>query len=127
MAVQADAYPIGIGIPKRTAGIGSGIGVDTSFQPEAMDVVGHTFDAVGETFGMCLQYPFLITVSEETVVDVDVPVAGIFQPERYHGFGLSFDEIFTDVDTVGVPRTPAHDRRFGRMDRLCIDWVGRQE
>jgi hypothetical protein len=127
MAVQADAYPIGIGIPKRTAGIGSGIGVDTGFQTEAMDVVSHIFDAFGETFRMCLQSPFLITVSEETVVDVNVTVAGILQPERYHGFGLLFDKIFADVDTVGVPRTPAHNGWLDGLDGLCFGADGRQE
>ena len=127
MAVQADAYPIGIGIPKRTAGVGSGIGVDTGFQSEAVNVVGYTLDAVWETFGVGLQYPLFVAVSEEAVVDVDVPIADIFQSERYHGFGLPFDEAFVDVDAVSVPRTPTHDWWFDGLDGLCIGTDGRQK
>ena len=69
-----------VAIVHIAAGVGTGIAVDTSFQPLGMDVVGHGLQAVGETLGMNEELArFHIAPAKETVVDVDVVVAHSIQ------------------------------------------------
>ena len=120
--VEPHAHAVGVGIPQRTAGVGARVGVDTRPQAKAVDMVDDALDAVGEAFGVGLQHALLVAVAEEAVVDVDIAVAGILQPERHHGIGLAADKLLADVYTVGVPRAPPHD---GRLDALRAHARGR--
>ena len=61
---------------------------------------------------------FRVTPSKVAVVDVDVVKTHLEESLRTHGGGLTLDDLFTDVEGEGVPRTPTHCGLIGNC--LCI-------
>lgn len=96
----------------RAAGVGPSVAIDAGLQSEAVDMVGHGLQPSGKAGGVGEQAAGLgIAPAEVPVVDVHIAVARILQSLADHGICLTHDERVADVHMIGVPRTPAHERR----------------
>ena len=96
--------------PVRCTSIASGIGIDTGLQALAVDIIHKATQSVRETCGVNEQVTLGITATKETVVDVYVVITAILETELHHSIGLSLDYRIIDLETIGIPRTPAHER-----------------
>ena len=52
--------------------------------------------------------------SVPSVVEIEIHVSGIDEPQRDHPVGYILDQVFVDVGLEFVPRAPAHLRRVGQ-------------
>ena len=86
------------------AGVGARIRVYTRLQTQSVNVVHHTLQSSGEAYRVYKQLSRLgIASSEISVIDVDVPVAGILEGRAGHHVCLSHDDGIADVEGKGVP------------------------
>ena len=68
-----------------------------------MDVVADHLQTVGEPFGVYTHLSFGGAAILESVVDVDVLIAYIFQSLADHRVGLTLDDVFRNVHSESVP------------------------
>ena len=74
MAVQTGDVAIDIVVPHRSTGTCAGIGIDTSLQPERMDIARYGKQTVGEALPVGYDALLLIPITEEAIVDVHILV-----------------------------------------------------
>lgn len=110
--VEPDAHAR-IVVPVVAAGVAPGVGVGAGLQPEAVYVGHHRSQSLRKTGGMGVQAALGRAPVVGAVVNVDVAVAGLFQPVSGHGQCLPADEAVADVYAVGVPRAPPHHGTLG--------------
>ena len=103
MAIKPGTDAVGITVPYGATCVAASIRIDSSFQTERMDVVGHGFHAVGESRGMGVHHANRITVAEESVVDVDKLVSLFFQTKGCHGIRLPTNQTVADVHSIRIP------------------------
>ena len=114
MPIQPHTHSMRVFIPDRTTGIAAGIGINPGLEALGMNVISNDLQAIRESFWMNLQVALFVPSVEKTVINVDIRITRLLQPSGSHGIGLPLNQIFADMDAVGIPRTPAHYRRQKR-------------
>ena len=49
-------------------------------------------------------------MSAKPCIDIDVIITAIIKTKGHHGISLRLDYRIIDLETIGIPRTPAHER-----------------
>ena len=88
VTVESGSASYGVVVPYRAAGDGSGVGVESGLEAKGMYMVGDPLHSSGKACRMRLHSPRLIAVTEESVVDIDMVVAGTAETGRYESVGL---------------------------------------
>ena len=92
------------------AGALSGAGIHPEFQPLCVNVICHGLHALGEFGGFRLQLirfrvPDLFAPA---VIDDDVLVARVLQPQLHKSVGALPDQLVRDFMSEGIPGIPSH-------------------
>ena len=103
VAIETDIGVAHITIADAATGQVAGIAVDACLQALRMDVVADHLQTVWKTFGVYAYLPIGRAAILESVVDVDVLIAYIFQSLADHRVGLTLDDVFRNVHSESVP------------------------
>ena len=95
------------------AGIGAGIAVDAQFEAARVEIIRQRLDAGGEFLLVLVDEALLIPLAVPAVVQVEINITGINQPQFDHLVGRGFDQFFVDIGGELVPGIPSHLRGEG--------------
>ena len=96
------------------AGVGPGIAVDAELETARVQVVGQRLDPGGELDGIFVDKSPLVPLSVPSVVEVEIDVAGVDEPQLDHFVRRGLDQVFVDVGGELVPGIPPH---LGRLSQ----------
>ena len=110
VSIQPHTHTMRVFVPNRAASITAGIGIDPGLETLGVYIISNNLQAIRESFRMNLQIALFIPSVEKTVINIDIRITGFLQTLGGHGVSLPLNQIFADMDAVGIPRTPSHDR-----------------
>jgi hypothetical protein len=73
-----------------------------------VDVVYDTLHSIWKSCGIGCHFALCCPFAKETVVNVDLGIAGILQTAFYHLVSLKFDDRVGDVYHIRIPAAPTH-------------------
>ena len=103
ISCQSNPQPIGLRSCIASAGVVTGIRIYAGLQPELVNIVGHRTHTVGKTLAIDDELTVFCPTVPETIVNINILIARLFQPLAYHGIGLPFYNFVTDVQCKCVP------------------------